>query len=91
MLVKSGRLKVTLNQRGPGVDRDRRLRHDVDPDRGLAQFESVGTEPAQFVVLTEGDGRVYLEWDPAVVAEAQAKDVALDPNGYLAPASLLNR
>jgi hypothetical protein len=34
---------------------------------------------------------VYIDWDPAVVAEAEAKDVALDPNGYLAPASLLNR
>jgi hypothetical protein len=51
----------------------------------------VGDEPVQFVVLTEGDGRVYIEWDPAVVAEAAAKDVAIDPNGYLAPASLLNR
>ncbi|MEO8887902.1 MAG: hypothetical protein ABI301_02845 [Jatrophihabitantaceae bacterium] len=40
--------------------------------------------------LTEGDGRVYLEWDSAIVADAKAKDVALDPNGYLAQASLLN-
>ena len=41
--------------------------------------------------MTEGDGRVYLEWDAAVVAEAQDKGVAIDPNGYLAPAELLNR
>lgn len=43
----------------------------------------------QIVVLTEGDARVELEWDPELVAAAQARDVALDANGYLAPASLV--
>jgi hypothetical protein len=49
----------------------------------------VGETTGQWVVITEGDGRVYLEWDRQIVADARAKDVALDPNGYLAPASLL--
>lgn len=57
----------------------------------MAQLRSVGDESAQVVVLTEGDGRVYAEWDPGVVADARASDIALDPNGYRAPASLLNR
>lgn len=91
LIVKTGRLKVTLN-------RDIPVSTEIGPNDTLSvppsawrAFESVGEEPAQFVVLTQGDGRVYIDWDPSVVADAAAKDIALDPNGYLAPASLLNR
>jgi len=91
LLVKQGRLEVTLNQREP-VSVELGPYDTLSVPRGAwRQFRSVGDEPVQFVALTEGDGRVYLEWDPAVVAEAAAKDVAIDPNGYLAPASLLPR
>jgi hypothetical protein len=45
----------------------------------------------QLVVLTEGDGRVCIEWDASLIAAAEAKDVTLDPNGYRAPTSLLRR
>lgn len=41
------------------------------------------------MVLTEGDGRVYPEWDERVVEEALAKDAVIDANGYVAPASVL--
>ena len=91
LLVKSGRLRVTFNREEP-------VSTEIGPYDVLSvprlawrTFEAVGDEPVQFVALSEGDGRVYIEWDPAVVAEAQAKDVAIDPNGYLAPVSLLNR
>ena len=91
VIVKSGRLKVTLN-------RDGSLSTEIGPYDTLSvppgawrSFECVGAEPVQFVVLTGGDGRVYIDWDPTLVADARAKDVAIDPNGYLAPASLLNR
>jgi quercetin dioxygenase-like cupin family protein len=89
LLVKSGRLKVTLNREAP-VSTEIGPYDVLSVPRGAWRtFESVGDEPVQFVVLTEGDGRVYLDWDADVVAEARAKDVAIDPNGYLAPASLL--
>lgn len=91
ILIKSGRLSVTLNQ-------DDQVSTEIGaydvlsvPPGAWRRFEAVGDEPVQFVVLTEGDGRVYLEWAADVVAEALANDVALDPNGYVAPASLLNR
>lgn len=91
LLVKSGRLKVTLN-RAASVSTEIGPYDVLSVPRGAWRtFEAVGEEPVQFVALTEGDGRVYIEWDRAVIAEAAAKDVAIDPNGYLAPASLLNR
>jgi hypothetical protein len=91
LIVKTGRLKVTLNRESP-------VSVELGPYDTLSipvgawrSFESVGDEPAQVVVLTEGDGRVYLEWAPEVVAQAEANGVTLDPNSYLAPASLLAR
>jgi quercetin dioxygenase-like cupin family protein len=91
LLVKSGRLRVTLNRESPVTTEIGPYDVLSVPPGAWRQLEAVGDEPAQWVVLTEGDGRVYLDWAPEVVAEAQAKDVALDPNGYVAPASLLNR
>ncbi len=91
LIVKTGRLRVTLNRENP-VSTELGAYDTISiPPSSWRQFESIGDEPVQFVVLTEGDGRVYLEWDPTVVADALATDVALDPNGYVAPASLLNR
>jgi quercetin dioxygenase-like cupin family protein len=90
LLVKSGRLKVTLNRESPVSTEIGAYDVLSVPPGSWRQFEAVGDEPVQFVVLTEGDGRVYLEWAPEVVAEARRKDAAIDPNGYVAPASLLN-
>jgi quercetin dioxygenase-like cupin family protein len=90
LLVKSGRLKVTLNRESPVSTEIGAYDVLSVPPGSWREFEAVGDEPVQFVVLTEGDGRVYLEWAPEVVADARAKDVAVDPNGYVAPASLLN-
>lgn len=90
LIVKSGRLKVTLNREAPVSTEIGPYDTLSVPPGAWRAFESVGDEPVQFVVITEGDGRVDLEWDASVVADARSKDVALDPNGYLAPASLLN-
>ncbi len=91
LIVKSGRLRVTLNRETP-VWVELGPYDTLSVPRGAwRSFASVGDESAQVVVLTEGDGRVYAEWDPGVVADARASDIALDPNGYRAPASLLNR
>lgn len=92
LLVKTGRLRVTLNDYTAPVSVDLGPYDTLSVPKGAWRtYESVGSEPAQAVVLTEGDDRVYLDWAPEVVADAAAKDVVLDPNGYLAPASLLHR
>ena len=91
VIVKSGKLKVTLNRENPVSTEIGPYDTLSVPPGAWRAFECVGEAPVQVVVLTEGDGRVYLDWDPAVIADARAKDVVIDPNGYVAPASLLNR
>jgi mannose-6-phosphate isomerase-like protein (cupin superfamily) len=91
LLVKSGRLRVTLNRDHPVTTEIGAYDVLSVPPGAWRRFEAVGDEPVQFVVLTEGDGRVQLEWSPDVVTEARADGVAIDPNGYVAPAALLNR
>ncbi len=91
LIVKNGRLKVTLNRQSPVSVVLGAYDTLSIPPAAWRTLACVGDEPVQVVVLTEGDGRVFLEWDPAVVAEARARDITHDPNGYLAPASLLNR
>lgn len=91
LLVKTGTLRVTVNREDPvTVDLGP---YDVlsVPKDAWRSFASVGEEAAQFVVITEGDGRVVLDWDEAVVKEARDADIARDANGYLAPASLVSR
>lgn len=91
LIVKTGTVRVTLNREdavfvdlGP---------YDIlsVPKNAWRSFRTIGDEPAQFVVLTEGDGRITLDWDEAVVTEARRAGVARDANGYLAPASLVSR
>jgi mannose-6-phosphate isomerase-like protein (cupin superfamily) len=91
LIVHQGRLQVSVNESdavsvetGP---------YDVlsVPPCAWRRFECVGDQPVQVVVLTEGDGRVYLEWAADVVEAAAAAGVALDANGYVAPAELVRR
>ena len=52
-------------------------------------YRSVGDVPVLMSVTTAGDGRAIIEWDAALVDQARAANLGRDPNGYLAPASLL--
>ena len=91
LIVKTGTLRVTLNRADPvSVDLGPYDTLSI-PGGAWRQFESVGSDVAQVVVITSGDGRVRIDWDPAVVLQARGLDVAIDPNGYVAPASMLNR
>jgi len=91
LIVKSGRIRVTLNRADQvSVELGPYDTLSVPPE-AWRTLQCIGDTPAQLVVLTEGDGRVDLDWDPAVVTAAAANDITLDPNGYLAPASLLRR
>jgi quercetin dioxygenase-like cupin family protein len=90
VIVKDGRLRVTLNESDPvSVELGAYDTLSI-PAGAWRRFESVGDETALAVLLTGGESRVYLEWDPDVVSSARAVDVAIDPNGYVAPASMLN-
>jgi hypothetical protein len=58
----------------------------VDPDGGRSATPGWG----ELLVVNGGDGRVTLEWDPAVVSAARRTGTVLDANGYLAPSSVLS-
>ncbi|MGN6608770.1 MAG: cupin domain-containing protein [Jatrophihabitans sp.] len=92
LIVKQGRVRVTLNEPADAVSVELAAYDTLSVPRwAWRTIESVGDEPAEVVAITEGDDRVYLDWAPEVVEAALAKDVTRDPNGYLAPASMLPR
>lgn len=92
--VHTGRWAVTLNEGGeervvelgyldtlsipPGVWRSFRCIETGD-----------GGAAGELLVVTQGDGRVELDWAPDVVAAAEEAGLALDPNHYVAPAVIL--
>ena len=91
IIVKEGRLRVTLNADEP-------VSVELGPYDTLSvpvgawrEFHAVGDETALAVIINSGESRVYIEWDDDVRSAALEQDLALDPNGYVAPASMLNR
>ncbi|WP_226961762.1 MULTISPECIES: cupin domain-containing protein [Streptomyces] len=89
LMVKDGRWRVTLNRENPVSTEIGPFDTLSVPAGAWRTIESVGEETGQLVVMTGGDGRVRLEWDESVREAALAGGVALDANGYLAPASLV--
>lgn len=90
VIVKQGRWRLTLNT---GADETVVEVGEYDtvsiPVGAWRRFESIGDQPGQLAVITEGDGKVAIEWAPDVVAAAREHDVAHDANGYVAPAHLV--
>lgn len=97
--VKSGRWQVRLNTDGDEQSVDLgpqdtlsipagawRSFTMVDPAAGRSATPGWG----ELLVVNGGDGRVSLEWDPTVIADARRAGKVLDANGYLAPTSVLN-
>jgi quercetin dioxygenase-like cupin family protein len=89
LIVKQGRIRVTLNEThyvsvtlGP---------YDVlsIPAGAWRRLECLGEETAQAVVITSDDGRTLIDWHPSVVAAARQVGVAIDADGYRAPAHLV--
>lgn len=89
LIVKQGRMRITLNEMaevsvtlGP---------YDVlsIPAGAWRRFEGIDEDPALAVVITGGDGRTLLEWHPSVVAAARQDGIAIDADGYRAPAHLV--
>jgi mannose-6-phosphate isomerase-like protein (cupin superfamily) len=98
LVGKAGRWRVTLN-RG-----DDQRTVELGPQDTLSvppgswrSFELVETglgRPAdsdmgELLIVNGSDGRVLLEWDEAVVERARKAGWVIDPNGYLAPASVM--
>lgn len=54
-------------------------------------LRTAGQETVVMAVVTAGDARAMLEWDPAIVRAAWDAGAGLDPNGYVAPAAFLPR
>jgi hypothetical protein len=49
----------------------------------------VHSDMGELLIVNGGDGRVRLEWDETVVDQARKAGWVIDPNGYLAPASVM--
>ena len=92
LLIKSGRWDVTLNgdpsttvTLGPSDS----FSVPEDSWRSYVCVEDGESGPGEILVINGGDDRVYLEWAPEVIAAAEAADLTIDPNGYLAPLGVM--
>lgn len=90
MIVKSGRWRITFN-------RDEPVSVEVGPYDVVSlppgawrRLESVGDDTGLAIFVTQGDGRVHLDWDEAVRRDARDSGVTIDANGYVAPAHLVS-
>lgn len=89
VIVKDGEWDVRLN-----LDDERSVRlgpWDMlsVPPQAWRSFRNVSGDTASMVVINGGDGRVRLRWEDTVVKAAADAGVAIDHNGYLAPAALV--
>jgi quercetin dioxygenase-like cupin family protein len=89
MIVKSGRWRVTFNRAEPVTVEIGRYDVLSLPPGAWRKLESVGDQTALAMFVTEGDGRVHLQWDETVRDNARAAGVTIDANGYVAPARLV--
>lgn len=55
------------------------------PSGAWRHLANTGTADAFVLVMTAGDHRKTIEWDPQVTRDAAAADLAIDANGYVAP------
>ena len=90
LIVREGSLEIVLGLKGS--DNSARAEpwstYSVPADCWRT-YRSVGDTPVLMSVTTAGDGRPIIEWDAALVEQAREANLGRDPNGYLAPASLL--
>lgn len=90
LMVYSGEWEVTVN-RGPDTRSVRLAEWDMlsVPPNAFREIRSVGADTGMLLMVTSGDGRVRIEWDDEVVKAAGDAGLAIDPNGYVAPADLV--
>ena len=88
LIVQEGAVEIELGRAG---DRAVARAWDVfsTPGGEWRTLSAVSDAPVTIALVTSGDARVVIEWEPAVEEAAAAAGWGLDPNGYLAPAALL--
>jgi quercetin dioxygenase-like cupin family protein len=92
LLIKSGRWAITLNgDSATTVTLGAGDSFSVPEGawRSYVCVEDGESGPGEILVINGGDDRVYLEWAPEVIAAAEAADLTIDPNGYLAPLGVM--
>ena len=90
LIVYEGSIEATVNRGAAAVvvSIDTADTYSM-PSSVWRTLRAVGEAPATIAVLTAGDARVRIEWDPDIVGRARAAGFAIDPDGYLAPVSML--
>ncbi|WP_426185987.1 cupin domain-containing protein [Microbacterium sp. TWP3-1-2b2] len=92
LLIKSGRWDITLNG-DPSTTVTLGAGDSFSVPEGSWRsyvcVEDGEAGPGEILVINGGDDRVYLEWAPEVIAAAEAADLTIDPNGYLAPLGVM--
>lgn len=61
------------------------------PPGAWRRLANIGTADALVLVMTAGDHRKAIEWDPQVTRAAAASGLAVDANGYVAPLRFVQR
>ena len=90
LIVYEGALEITLNLAADAVTIPVQTSDLYSAPAGAwRSLRAVGAMPATIAVITAGDGRARIEWDPAIVDAARAAGAGIDPDGYLAPVALL--
>lgn len=97
LIVKEGEMDVTVETlAGPITYRAQGEARAWDtfsiPDGCWRTLRNPGSKPAMAVLLTAGDHRKRIEWDPEICAAAAAQTGwAIDANGYVAEKRFVDR
>lgn len=98
LVVKAGRWRIILNRgaQQQTVELGPQDTLSVPPGSwrsfelvSVGQGQAAEPDTGELLVVNGGDGRVRLEWDDGVVDQARTAGWVIDPNGYLAPASVM--
>jgi quercetin dioxygenase-like cupin family protein len=89
-LVKSGTWEVAVN-RGSARMTARLGPYDIFsvPPGAWRSLHCVDGDPGQVLLITGGDNRTRIEWEPQVLQAAAERGWSRDANGYVAPTSVL--
>lgn len=89
-LVKSGTWEVAVNRSGARMT-VRLQPWDIFsvPPNAWRSLKCIEGDPGQVLLITGGDNRTRIEWDPQVREACAQKGWALDPNGYAAASSVI--
>lgn len=89
-LIKSGVWEASVN-RGSASMSVRLQPWDIlsVPPGAWRSLKCLKGDPGQALLITGGEGRTYIEWDEQIAQAAASRGWAIDPNGYVAPTSVL--